>query len=158
MKGYIKNKTHNWIHATKRAIGPGMKVSLSKLYEQYGKKYEIPEGDAFVEWLRNVKFRDREKWEITLIDESVIDEPVSEAPKAHEPEEPEMAYVAPMVRKKLEVGDVVELSVRKARELLPKITDLTLLKYALQEANPRAGKDSLCIILRKRIKELQLAR
>jgi hypothetical protein len=62
------------------------------------------------------------------------------------------------VPKKIEVGEIVELSVRKARDLMPKITDLNLLKYALQEANPRAGKDSLCNVLRKRIKELQIAR
>lgn len=154
MKGYVKNRTHNWIHATKRAIGPGVKISLSKLYDQYGKKHEIEEGEVFVEWLRNVKFRDREKWEITLIDETV-DKAVE---VVEEPEESEVTHVAPIVPKKLQVSDIVELSVRKARTLLPKITDLTLLKYALQEANPRAGKDSLCIVIRKRIKELQLAR
>lgn len=153
MKGYIRNRTHNWIHATKRAIGPGAKISLSTLYDQYGKKYGISEGEPFIDWLRTIKFKDREKWEITLIDESVDD------PKELEEENTvEVAYVAPMVAKKMEVGDVVELSVRKAKDMLPKITDLTLLKYALQEASPRAGKDSLCIVLRKRIKELQLAR
>jgi hypothetical protein len=155
MKGYIRNRTHNWIHATKRAIGPGAKISLSTLYDQYGKKYGISEGEPFVDWLRTIKFKDREKWEITLIDEAV------NASEKVEPEEEEVidtAYVAPMVAKKMEVGDVVEMSVRKARDILPKITDLTLLKYALQEANPRAGKDSLCIVIRKRIKELQLAR
>lgn len=150
MKGYVKNRTHNWIHATKRAVGPGEKISLSKLYDQYGKKHEILEGDAFVEWLRSVKFRDREKWEIAL-----VDEPVNET---EEYEEPEVIHTMSVAPKKMQVNDIVELSVRKARELLPKITDLTLLKYALQEANPRAGKDSLCNVLRKRIKELQLTR
>lgn len=153
MKGYVRNRTHNWIHATKRSIGPGVKISLSKLYNQYGKKYEILEGEPFVEWLRNVKFRDRDKWEITLVDESVSTEV-----EVTEVEEPEMTYVAPIVEKKMEISDIVELSVRKARDLMPKITDLNLLKYSLQEANPRAGKDSLCIVLRKRIKELQMAR
>lgn len=153
MKGYVKNKTHNWIHATKRAVGPGEKISLSKLYDQYGKKHEILEGEVFVEWLRNVKFRDREKWQITLVDESV-----NEAAEVEKHEETEVIPMMAIAPKKMQVNDIVELSVRKARELLPKITDLSLLKYALQEANPRAGKDSLCNVLRKRIKELQLAR
>ena len=155
MKGYVRNRTHNWIHATKRSVGPGVKISLSKLYDQYGKKYEIPEGESFVDWLRNVKFRDRERWEIVLVDESVSAEVGA---VEVEVEEPEVTYVAPIVEKKMEISDVVGLSVRKARDLMPKITDLNLLKYALQEANPRAGKDSLCIVLRKRIKELQMAR
>ena len=63
-----------------------------------------------------------------------------------------------MVQTKMAVVDIVEMSVRQARETLPKITDLNLLKYAFQEANQRAGKDSLCRILRKRIKELQISR
>ncbi len=56
------------------------------------------------------------------------------------------------------VKDVVMLSVRQGREMLPRITDLKLLKYAFQEANQLAGKDSLCNLLRKRIKDLELGR
>ena len=66
--------------------------------------------------------------------------------------------VTPLVKTKMEIRDIVELSVRNAREILPKVNDLTLLKYALQEANQLAGKDSLCKIIRKRIKDLQIAR
>jgi hypothetical protein len=58
----------------------------------------------------------------------------------------------------MNVDDVVGLSVRQARELLPKVTDLNLLKYALQEANQLANKDSLCKVIRKRITDLQLCR
>ena len=158
MNGYVKNKTHNWVHAMKRVIGPGIKISLSDLYEQYGKKHGIHEGEPFVQWLREVKLKDRDKWEIILIneddntkDENTVEEIEDSVGTVHD-------NIAPLVPKKIEVGEIVELSVRKARELLPKITDLNLLKYALQEANPRAGKDSLCNILRKRIKELQIAR
>ena len=158
MNGYVKNKTHNWVHAMKRVIGPGIKISLSELYEQYGKKHGIHEGEPFVQWLREVKLNDRDKWEIILINESdnsgdelVVEEFEGGIDKVHD-------NVAPLVPKKIEVGEIVELSVRKARDLMPKITDLNLLKYALQEANPRAGKDSLCNVLRKRIKELQIAR
>jgi hypothetical protein len=142
----------------KRVIGPGIKISLSDLYEQYGKKHGIHEGEPFVQWLREVKLKDRDKWEIILInedddtkDENTVEEIEDSVGTVHD-------NIAPLVPKKIEVGEIVELSVRKARELLPKITDLNLLKYALQEANPRAGKDSLCNILRKRIKELQIAR
>jgi hypothetical protein len=52
----------------------------------------------------------------------------------------------------------VLLSVRKARDAMPRMTDVALLKYALEEARPRAGKDSLCRILEKRIQELQVTR
>ena len=158
MNGYVKNKSHNWVHAMKRVVGPGVKIPLSELYKQYGEKHEIHEGEPFVEWLREVKLKDRDKWEIILIneddvskDEVIVEEIGSSTDTIHD-------NIAPLVAKKIEVGEVVELSVRKARELLPKITDLNLLKYALQEASPRAGKDSLCNILRKRIKELQIAR
>ena len=59
---------------------------------------------------------------------------------------------------KMTIQEVVMLSVRQGREVLPKITDLKLLKYAFQEANQLAGKDSLCNIIRKRIKDLELGR
>lgn len=158
MNGYVKNKTHNWVHAMKRVIGPGIKISLSELYEQYGKKHGIHEGEPFVQWLREVKLKDREKWEIILINE---DDNSKNEPVVEEIEDTVASVrdnVPPLVPKKIEVGEIVELSVRKARDLMPKITDLNLLKYSLQEASPRAGKDSLCNVLRKRIKELQIAR
>ena len=158
MNGYVKNKSHNWVHAMKRVIGPGIKIPLSELYKQYGEKHGIHDGEPFVQWLREVKLKDREKWEITLINE---DEPVKDENIVEEIEDivnTTHNNVTPMVPKKMEVGEIVELSVRKARDLMPKITDLNLLKYSLAEANPRAGKDSLCNVLRKRIKELQIAR
>lgn len=158
MNGYVKNKTHNWVHAMKRVVGPGAKISLSELYEQYGKKHEIHEGEPFVEWLREVKLRDRNKWEIVSASASDVSESKDVVEEIESSVEVVRDQVTPLVPKKLQVGEVVELSVRKARELLPKITDLNLLKYALQEASPRAGKDSLCNVLRKRIKELQIAR
>jgi hypothetical protein len=158
MNGYVKNKTHNWVHAMKRVIGPGIKISLSELYEQYGKKHGIHEGEPFVQWLREVKLNDRDKWEIILIDENDVTEDENTVEEVEDSVGTAHDNIAPLVPKKIEVGEIVELSVRKARELLPKITDLNLLKYALQEANPRAGKDSLCNVLRKRIKELQIAR
>lgn len=158
MNGYVKNKTHNWVHAMKRVIGPGIKISLSELYKQYGEKHGIHDGEPFVQWLREVKLRDRDKWEIILIDEDDVTEDENAMEEPENTVDTIYDSVTPMVPRKMEVGEIVELSVRKARELLPKITDLNLLKYSLQEASPRAGKDSLCIILRKRIKELQIAR
>jgi len=59
--------------------------------------------------------------------------------------------------KKMTVEDVAALSVRKAREVLPQISDIKLLKYSLQEANQLANKDSLCRLLRKRVSELEIA-
>jgi hypothetical protein len=158
MNGYVKNKTHNWVHAMKRVIGPGIKISLSELYKQYGEKHGIHDGEPFVQWLREVKLKDRDKWEIILINEDDVTKDKNTIEEVEGVADTTYDNIASMVPKKLEVKEIVELSVRKARELLPKITDLNLLKYSLQEANPRAGKDSLCNILRKRIKELQIAR
>lgn len=156
MKGYVLNTTPSWTHAMKRSIGPGAKIPLEELFEQYGAKHEIRNGKEFVEWLRNVKLRDSNKWKIVLEDEA------TETTKTNtEVEEPQTRVVggpAPMVAVKTTVQDVVGMSVREAREKLPKIQDLNLLKYAMQEANQLSGKDSLCKIIRKRIRDLQIAR
>jgi len=58
----------------------------------------------------------------------------------------------------MSIEEVISLSVRKAREILPKVTDLKLLKYSLAEAQPRSGKDSLCRVLKKRVTELETIR
>ncbi len=168
MKGYVQNNAPIWAHAMKRAVGPGGKISLDSLYEQYGKKHGIAAGQEFVGWLRDVKLKDANRWRIILeedtevtpqkdpeeqeVKEETIVNVVATAPGEY-PEELKVASI-----KEMSVKDVVNLSVRKAREVLPKVKDLNLLKYAMQEANQLAGKDSLCIQLRKRIREVQIAR
>ena len=154
MKGYVMNASPVWAHAMKRSIGPGAKIPLDELYEQYGVKHNIKEGGDFVAWLRNVKLKDTDRWKVVFENESIKTENVEISQDIkNKPEN-----VAPMVKAKTEVSDIVELSVRNAREKLPKINDLKLLKFALQEANQLAGKDSLCKIIRKRIQELQIMR
>jgi hypothetical protein len=153
MKGYVKNKSPIWAHVMKRVIGPGATVPLSELYAQYGKKHEIPEGEPFVEWLKEVKLRDKDRWQIVILDDNAIEE----MPEPPEPTiVPESDDNLPQDKSKYSIEDVVGLSVRKAREVVPKISDVKLLNYALQEAFPKPGKDSLCNILRKRIRELQI--
>jgi hypothetical protein len=160
MDGYIKNKTMMWVHAMKRSIGPLAVISLDELYKQYGKKHGLKEGPEFVNWLKNVKLKDKSFWEVVtkedldikkkevekakeIIEEKIIEKPVKveEDVKMHP--------------SKMSVEDVVGLSVRRAREVVPEIQDLNLLKYAVREASPRANKDTLCVILRKRITELE---
>jgi hypothetical protein len=162
MKGYVINSSNNWMHAMKRSVGPGAKVPLSELFEQYGIKHNLSDGKEFIDWLRETKLKGKNNWRIVVEDENatmeattaiVVDKPIVTRNK-----KPVTDNIAPMVQTKMEVKDVVEMSVRQARDTLPKITDLNLLKYAFQEANQRAGKDSLCRILRKRIKELQISR
>ena len=154
MKGYVMNASPVWAHAMKRSIGPGAKIPLDELYEQYGVKHNIKEGGDFVAWLRNVKLKDTDRWKVVFENEDIKTENVEISQDIkNKPEN-----VAPMVKAKTEVSDIVELSVRNAREKLPKINDLKLLKFALQEANQLAGKDSLCKIIRKRIQELQIMR
>ena len=148
MNGYVQNKSPMWAHAMKRTIGPGQKVPLDELYEQYGKKHSLSAGEEFVEWLRSVKLKDTNKWNIVLLADG---EPIEEDPKS-EPTENDA------VTKRIDDMDpldIVDLTVRKAREIIPTCTNKKLLKLALNEANARAHKDSLCNILRKRIRELE---
>lgn len=154
MKGYVMNVSAMWVHAMKRSIGPGAKISLNELFEQYGVKHELKEGDEFASWLMDVKLKDRNKWKVVVEDDKV------ESVTAEEPKELEAAQTMtlPLTKTEPTVEDVVTMSVRQAREKLPRITDLKLLKYAMQEANQLAGKDSLCKLIRKRIRDLQVAR
>lgn len=161
MNGYVKNKLFVWTHAMKRAIGPGAKIPLDELYADYGKKHDLAEGEEFVNWLRTVKLRNEDLWEVVFHGEGT--EPVKEEPKEEEPKEeidrtPNEGREMNSLIKDLTVRDVVQLSVRKGRDILPKIMDLNLLKYALQEANQLAGKDTMCRMLRKRIGELEISR
>lgn len=193
MKGYVKNKTHLWRHAMKRSVGPGQKISLDELYEQYGKKYEIQSGQPFVVWLRSVKLRDTNNWEVVYEeskDDAPVSKPVNDTDKIIEQVEVEAikepvkeeevtevkkpkrssrskelqkemnasSNVRPFTKKEINVKDVIGFSVREARAELKKITDLNLLKHALSEARQLAGKDSLAILLRRRVQELELTR
>ena len=161
MNGYVMNMSPTWMHVMKRSVGPGEKIPLSELYEQYGKKHDIEEGDAFVEWLKAVKVKDTNTWKVMYGEalERITKDAVSELPAQQEDDliAPNNNIAMPAVNK-MSVQDVVMLSVRKGKEILPKITDLKLLKYAYQEANQLAGKDSLCNVMRKRIKDLELGR
>ena len=64
----------------------------------------------------------------------------------------------PMVRNKMQVEDIVNLTVRKARDVLKNVNDLKLLKYSLAEARQLSNKDSLCREIDKRIKQLHISR
>lgn len=160
MNGYVMNTSIVWTHAMKRSIGPGARVPLDELFEQYGAKHELKEGQEFVQWLRNVKLKNSSKWKVVLEDD-YVDATGTKIKTEEETQKPASrveAVSSPLVKKDIEIADIVGLSVRNARETLPNITDLKLLKYSLQEANQLAGKDSLCKIIRKRIKDLQIAR
>lgn len=166
MEGFVRNSTPVWAHAMKRSIGPNQTIPLDEIYAQYGKKHGLAEGEEFIGWLRSVKLRDTERWQIVCEDTKVkagADEQKTDESESEVEVEPIVTTVrsktvAPLVPTNMEVKDVVLLSVRKAREIVPKITDLKLLKYAMQEANQLANKDSLCRILRKRIREVEISR
>jgi hypothetical protein len=165
MNGYVKNKSVTWMHAMKRSIGPGTTVSLDELYEQYGTKHDLATGEEFAHWLRCVKLPNRDVWDIVFNEDSQESTEIKEEPKVEQKapitelaeEDPTKNTTIQEIRK-MTVKDVVNLSVRKARDVVPNIMDSHLLRYALQEANPLTGKDSLCRILRKRIQELELSR
>lgn len=160
MNGFVMNVTPTWKHAMKRAVSPCGKIPLDELFEQYGKNYELTEGTEFVQWLRDVKLRDHNTWSIVFSETGGGAADEVETLKENTVQKPSRMAdnVAPIVLKEAVVADVVTLSVRKAKDVLPKIHDYNLLKYALQEARQLSGKDTLCIMLRKRIEELELSR
>jgi len=144
MKGKIINTSTMWMHAMKRAVAPGGKISLDELYDQYGKKHDLPKNEDFIEWLKNVKLKDNKNWKIILNDEEP--EVKKEVVNAAQADRIDTTNINP---KKIQISEVVALSVRQAREMLPKVSDIKLLKYSLQEAAPRSGKDTLCQLIRK---------
>jgi site-specific recombinase XerC len=154
MNGYVKNKSMAWCHAMKRSVGPGHKIPLDELFEQYGEKHDLKEGEPFVEWLRSVKLRDTAVWEVVYDSGTKKDEQEEKDTKQRQADE----MVVPLVKKGTEVADIVNMSVRTARADLKKITDIKILKYALTEANQMANKDTLVRMLRKRIQELEITR
>ena len=148
----------------KRTVGPGARLPLDELYEQYGKRHNLKKGEEFVQWLQEVKLRDNSKWRIfTEIDKpygeilSEKDEPQAQGSTVVKTDKSRGENVAPIITKEMGVDDIVGLSVRKAREIIPTIQDIQLLKYAENQANQRVGKDSLRRILMKRIEELAVS-
>lgn len=144
----------------KRTVGPGAKIPLDDLYAQYGERHNLKKGKEFIQWLQDVKLRDRKNWRIFKTDDMPYEEEVQEK-KVETPtvetKKTRGDNVATIVTKEISVDEIVELSVRKAREIVPKIHDIQLLKYAENQANQRVGKDSLRIILMKRIEELKIS-
>lgn len=64
MNGFVKSRRPVGVYCMKRHINPGQKVDLNVLYEQYGVVHDIPSGPEFVRWLRTVKLKRRDIWEI----------------------------------------------------------------------------------------------
>lgn len=155
MNGHLINKGAMWLHAMKRSIGPGAKVPLTELYDQYGPKHELEKGQEFIEWLKNVKLKGSDNWHIELAEEATAEEVQEEKPEEIEERRIDITKINP---KDMEISEVVNLSVRQAREVIPLVTDLKLLKYSMSEASPRSGKESLCRILRNRIRILEIQR
>jgi hypothetical protein len=172
MKGYIKNVASGWTHAFKRAVGPGQEITLDELYKQYGDKHNLKEGQEFVDWLKNVKIKNSDRWKIVCEDFNAVKESstevevLSESPKNEEvtvaKSEKKVRVtrknegVTPIVQKELTSHHIASMTPRQAKPVLPKINDLNMLKYALSEANPKAGSDELCRLIRKRVDELQM--
>lgn len=158
MEGFVKNVSPKWMYAMKRSIQPGGEIKLKELYEQYGKKHNMRFDDEFINWLKTIKLKGSDKWKIVydFTDVKVDNKQVSS--NEVEVENKTNDNVTPLVAKKMEVADIVNLTVRKAREVIPKVTDLTLLKYSLSEAKQLSNKDSLCQIIQKRVVDLQIAR
>lgn len=153
MKGYIKSRMTSWQHIFKMSVRPGEEIPLETLYDMYGKKHGIKEGD-FTDWLKNVKLKgQQDKWVIVEHDTDYVEKEVTQ-------KKPKSAYETntkgEIVASKMSVSDVINLPVRAAREKIPSIMDAKLLKYALMEARPLPNKESLCRLIEKRLNELSL--
>jgi len=167
MEGYIRNASVTWRHALKRSISPGEKVTLDDLYAQYGVKHGIEKGKQFVDWLRQVKLRDSDIWEIrykesaskAVSKKAVPDEAVDKkVVKKGSKKFTDVSQTVPFVTTKPSPEDLANLSVRNARDVIKKSTDQKILKYALNIASQLSNRDTLCQMLRKRIVELELTR
>lgn len=166
MEGYVKNISRFPRYALKRHFLAGARTPLSELYAQYGEKHGLKEGEEFVAWLRDVKLTDTSVWEITHEGSAKAEKPedkkvtitgkitATSDEKINLPTSKEPMRAA-QVKQELTYEDVANFSVRKAREEVPKIKDIKLLKYALNVANQRPNKETLCRILRKKIEEMQ---
>ena len=150
LKGFLKNKSHLGGHIMKRYVAPHGLIPLEELYAQYGTKYALAKDDSFITWLQEVKLRDKERWVIVDDDKDEFTA-VNEEMRAEKEEAEEKLDKRPA---DLQVMELTDLSVRKAREALPMISDARVLKYALKEASQLPNKDSLCVMIRKRISEL----
>ena len=173
MNGYVKNITKRPIYALKRHIMPGVEIPLDKLYKEYGDKHGIEQGQPFTDWLRQVKLPDEKTWEIHLshteemqteeMQKVTITAQLTEVVDGAERKEglsnEEKAQSArPMIKNEWEIDDIVDLSVRQAREEIPKIRDKKTLTYALNVARQKPNKETVCKILEKRIDELRVLR
>lgn len=161
MNGYVKNISKFPKYALKRHFLSGSRASLDELYLQYGEKHKLKEGEEFVKWLREVKLKDDTIWQINFEPDGPKEEnKVTVKAKITETSDkkinlPKGDMKAPQIKGEFTYEDVADFSVRKAREEVPKLKDVKLLKYALNVANQRPNKETLCRILRKRIEELQ---
>lgn len=159
MEGYVKNVSSDWSYIMKRSVRPGGEIPIKELYEQYGKKYELSPDKEFIDWLLKVKLKNKNKWKIVYDFKNNDDSVKTEVEEIKsKPQHKSSDSVTPMVSNKMQVEDIVNLTVRKAREVLKNINDLKLLKYSLAEARQLSNKDSLCREIDKRIKQLYISR
>ena len=148
MDGYIKSKKTSWIHIFKMSVRPGGTIPLADLYNVYGKRHNIAEED-FVKWLKEVKLRG------SVDDWLIVEETLSETPKEVSAIVEDKETLSVPINK-MTIHDIMGLSVRKAREIIPGVMDVKLLKFALRELKPLPNKESLCRIIDKRIMELNI--
>lgn len=134
MNGFIKSRRSAGVYCMKRHINPGQTVSLDELYEQYGVSNDMSPGPEFVKWLRTVKLKRRDIWEIEFDGMSITtgDEPFEVLRKAEEE------------RKAIEAAiEAAKETAKAEKELGPEATDdpKTVEKAEVEEN--RSGKITL---------------
>ena len=171
MNGYVKNVSAGWIHIFKQGLGPNCSIKLDALYTIYGVKNGLKEGEDFVQWLRDIKLKNRPDCKLVydpsktqgkkVVDSkesgvSEVQQEVGETAKASE--KTSNNNPPPVIKVKAkedEVTAITGLTVHKAKAALARISNLQLLKTALQQARQMPNRDTLCRLLDKRILELE---
>jgi hypothetical protein len=173
MKGYVRNISVRPVYALKRHILPGKSVELNVLYKEYGEKHGIEEGQPFVDWLRKIKLPNEEIWDIQMVEDLEEENKVTVTAKitqivdgADDQKEQKKEGLSNQdkvnsggvqMKKEWEVEEVVDLTVKQAREEIPKIKDRKILSYALTVARQRPNKETICRILEKRLNEVKVS-
>jgi len=150
MEGCVKNVGPSWIYIFKQGIPQGATISLDELYGVYGEKNNLDEGQDFIDWLNNVKLKGKSSLVIELPSTKHKVKTVTKKEQAAADKAAEDAY-----EELSDIDKIVMMTVVKAKDKIPHITDKKQLKYALQVAKQKPNKDTLCILLEKRIREIE---
>lgn len=148
IKGYVVNNSGRSKHIFKMNIGPGIEVSLDRIYDTYKDKYRGKFDTDFLKWFKKNKLPKDGGFEIIvddILDEedgrSIIEKEAEVVQKKHPSE--------------LTSTEISNLKVRdRPKEKLKYVTSIYKLRRALGKCKHKRGKDFLVDLIHDRIKEI----